>query len=361
VDGKLPQPQVTRRRLLKLAAAGTASVGAGTFLASCAAPATISSPTPAPASTKAIQTKALQKVTYMGSFRFSTSEAPWFLARDRGYFAAEGLDVEILEGTGSATTARVVAAGSVTFGLVDGGVIIRSVGTGIPIKAVLGVWQTSASAAIVRRDSGMTKPKDLEGKTLSTGTGSATAQLFPGWMKVNGADADKVTLRVLPPPAENTAFIQGQVAGVLTFITGSLLNIRAAGVDAVPIKYSDFKFNIPSSSLVANAVTIRDHPELVRSFVRAAAKGMADMLKEPGAALEALLKAVPDLAPTRDIVAKSLEVGNALVPTKRTEGKPVGWMADEDWQEAIALLKDYGGLTEVPKLEDVVVNFIPEK
>src|SRR5262245_27828319 len=71
--------------------------------------------------------KEAEKISLMTSFRVYGADAPFFLAREKGYFAEQGVDLENVEGTGSSNTAKLVASGAAHVGLVDGGVVIRSV------------------------------------------------------------------------------------------------------------------------------------------------------------------------------------------------------------------------------------------
>jgi NitT/TauT family transport system substrate-binding protein len=174
-------------------------------------------------------------------------------------------------------------------------------------------------------------------------------------MRLNGGDPSKVKIEFLTAAARNAAFVQGQTQGTFGFVVGDLQSVRAAGVDAVPIRYADFGFNIPGNSIVATSTTINNRPDLVTAFVTAAQKGLEDTLKDPQAAIDALLKASPQ---NRAIAADTSAEALKLLSSKRTEGKPVGWISMEDWRDAIEILQKYGGLTEVPKVEDVVANFV---
>src|SRR5205823_13093347 len=137
-----------------------------TLLAACApAPAspTAAPSQPAPASAPGpTVAPAPEKLTFSLDYILYGGHAPYFLAQERGYFAEQGLDVNIVEGKGSASTAQVVGAGSAQLGQIDGSVVIRSVAQDIPIKAVAGLIQKRPISAIVGRTSGSSVPKDLQ-------------------------------------------------------------------------------------------------------------------------------------------------------------------------------------------------------
>ena len=65
-----------------------------------------------------------------------SEHAPFFLGKDKGFYDAEGIDLEIQEGRGSGVTVQAVAAGSATFGYVDVATMIKAAAKGAPVKAV---------------------------------------------------------------------------------------------------------------------------------------------------------------------------------------------------------------------------------
>ena len=167
--------------------------------------------------------KQLEKISLMTSFRIFGGDAPFFVGREKGYFSERGIDLEILEGTGSSNTAKVVAARSAHVGEVDGGVVIRSIAEGLPIKVVAGYTQSSPLCIIVPKKLGVTTPKGLEGKRIGGAAGAAGELLLPAWLKKNGADPDKVQVVTLQAAARNATLIQGQVDGIVGFSNGDLL------------------------------------------------------------------------------------------------------------------------------------------
>src|SRR5262249_6281566 len=157
--------------------------------------------------------------------------------------------------------------GTAQFGISDGGAAIQSAVERIPIRTVAGLTQTSPIAVIVRRDSGITKPKDLEGKTIGGGQSGAGGLLFPGGVKANGVDPDKVPVVQVAAAARNALLLDGKVDGVPGFLNGDFVIFKSRGLDPVAIRYVDYGFNVPGSGLIANDSIIKEKPHLVRGFV----------------------------------------------------------------------------------------------
>jgi NitT/TauT family transport system substrate-binding protein len=305
------------------------------------------------------QAAKMEKLSLMTSFRIFGGDTPFFVGREKGYFTEQGIDLEILEGSGSSTTAKIVASRSVHVGLVDGGVVIRSVAEGLPIKVVAGYVQSSPLCIIVPKKLAISNPKGLEGKRLGGTPGAAGEILMPGWLKLNGADPDKVQLVSLASAARNATLIQGQVDGIVGFSNGDLLIIRDRGVDAMPIMYSDFGFNIPNICVVMHTGVIQSRPDLVRGVVAAWQRSVVETQRDIKAAVDILVSRGPKH------LNANVEVGSVtetlkLLQTPRTKGRPYGLMAREDWDDAIKLLAQYAGLRTTPRVEDVMTNdFLP--
>ncbi len=114
-----------------------------------------------------------------------------FWAKDKGYFAAEGLDVEIDQGTGSAATVSRIASGTYDAGFGDMNAIIQMAGTkpGEQPVMVYMIYNTPPFALITKAASPIKTLKDMEGKKMGTPAGGAAGILFASLAKVNGIDA----------------------------------------------------------------------------------------------------------------------------------------------------------------------------
>src|SRR5205807_10254407 len=131
------------------------------------------------------------------------------------------------------------------------------------------------------------------------------------------------------------------------------------GLDVEPIRYADFGFNVPGTSIVANTTFIREKPELVRGFVVASMRAMADAERDPQGAIDSMLRQGPEHLRGPVELGVREEIFR-LHHTPRTQGKPSGWMAPEDWEDAINLLAEHAGLTRKPRVQDVYSDeFVP--
>src|SRR5688572_890531 len=100
-------------------------------------------------------------------WRYQGYQAPFFVALDKGYYKAAGLEVDLLAGQGSGTGVKTVASGSEELGFIDAGVAALSISKGAPLKVVAGIIQQNPSVVISWKDKPINKPKDMEGKSVS--------------------------------------------------------------------------------------------------------------------------------------------------------------------------------------------------
>src|SRR5262249_59310767 len=110
-----------------------------------------------------------------------------------GYYSDAGLDVKSVRGQGWVEAIRQVGAGNAIFGFADAGpLILAHANDQIPVKLVAIVYVKPPQAIFCREDSGLKKPKDLEGNAIADNAGGATPALFPAFAKAAGIDAQKV-------------------------------------------------------------------------------------------------------------------------------------------------------------------------
>src|SRR5947207_477823 len=109
--------------------------------------------------------------------------APFFVARDKGFYKEEGLEVEILEGSGSTTVAQLVSNQTNPVAYVDAATMMRGVGAGMPIKAVGVTLQQSPMAFIYRADAARpTKIEEIKGSRIAITAGDASLAIFTAFM-----------------------------------------------------------------------------------------------------------------------------------------------------------------------------------
>lgn len=238
--------------------------------------------------------QAPQKVTLMLNWYATGLHAPFFLGKEKGYYAKEGIDLEILEGRGSSPTAQAVAAKNVTFGFADVGPMIKLAAKGAPLKSVGIAVQKSPYAVISLAEKKILTPADIKGKTIALTPGDSPSQAWPLFLKRTGLKESDFKTVSGDAQTKLNAVINGQADALAGFSMDQGVQIEAATKKPVTnLLFADFGVNSAGAAIVANTELLKSDPELVRKFMRATVLAFEDAEKSPDAAVAAELKAMP--------------------------------------------------------------------
>lgn len=284
----------------------------------------------------------LTKVTVRLAFIAGGIDAPFFVAKSKGYFEAEGLDVEIIDGTGSTDTIQAVGNGSVQLGNAGLGALAQASAQAKfdNITAVFGLVQKDPSSIISLKGSGIASPKDIEGKKFATEAGNFSDGMIGAWAAVNGVDLDKVELIVTDNYMQ--ALLKGDADFINAWANPDGDKVAAFAEIEPPMLFADYGVNLLGSSVIVRKDWLAENGELMKGYLRAISKAHADVLANPEEALDLFMENRPDA--DREAIATEIEVMEKYRHTAATEGKPFGYVDPEDLKQTISLLETYAGI-----------------
>lgn len=290
---------------------------------------------------------AQEKATLRLNWLMYGFHTPFHLGVERGYYKAEGIDLEIGEGQGSARAVQITAAKGDTFGLSDGASIINGVTKGAPIKAVMGIMNTTPFAIIARADSGIKTIKDFEGKTIAATTGEAGLTILPALLKNAKLDASKINFLRVDGPTKMVSVLEKRADALLGGSENQPFILEQRGVASVVFNYADYGTNTMGLAIHVHADTLKDKPKMVEGFIRATRKAFEEAEKNPEAAIAAGVKVKPDM--DKAMALKQLQAGLKLVRSKAAPTAAIGFMPAADWQMTLDLMKEFQDLkTDMP-------------
>ncbi|MTH65658.1 ABC transporter substrate-binding protein [Paracoccus shanxieyensis] len=203
------------------------------------------------------------------------SDAPMLLALSKGYFKDEGLNVTIDQGEGSGATVTRIMSGTYDAGFGDINAIIQNAATRpeeTPVM-VYQMWSVPPFAISSRKETGITTPADLLGKTLGGAQGTPTTRLVTVLARKNGIDPAQLQITNLAPNLQEPMLIKGDIDGALVFnITGwfNLINNRQdPEADYNWLNFGDFGLDLYSNGVMVSRKLIAENPDAVRGLVRA--------------------------------------------------------------------------------------------
>lgn len=231
-------------------------------------------------------------------WKFEGPSAPYFAAIDEGFFAAEGLKVEISEGKGSLDAIPKVATGAYPVGFADINSLMRFLdqNPGAPVTAVMMIYDKPPFAVVGRKSLGVAAPKDLEGKVLGAPPPDGAWAQFPIFAAANGLDMSEITVEPVGFPTREPMLAEGKVASVTGFSFSSTLNLKRLGVpedDISVILMADNGVDLYGNAIIVNTDFAAANPAAVTGFLKAVAMGWKSAVADPAKAVDALMKRNP--------------------------------------------------------------------
>jgi NitT/TauT family transport system substrate-binding protein len=247
------------------------------------------------AGTAAAQTK---NVRIMLDWIIQGTHAPFFVAQEQGYFKAAGVAVDTIDaGKGATNVAVSVAGGVYHFGWVDLPSMIRfnAQNPAAPLIAVYMSFDASPLAVITRKDAGIRKPSDLDGRKIAGGPGTAVHDTVSILLKAANAENVKINWVAVQPQLFGPMLKRGEVDGTGGFTNSNIPAALELGFtldELFVLKYSDFGADMYGLALVTTKKFADENPAAVRGVVKALNQGTKDTIASPQKA--------PDLLKSRD-------------------------------------------------------------
>lgn len=285
-----------------------------------------------------------QKVTLMLNWYATGLHAPFYLGLEKGLYAKEGIELEILEGRGSTPTAQAVAARNVTFGFADAGPMIKLAAQGAPVKSVGVALQKSPFAVISLAEKNIRKPSDLKGKTIALTPGDSPSQAWPLFLAKTGLKTGDFKTVSGDAQTKLNAVINGQADALAGFSMDQGVQIEfATKKPVVNMLYADYGVNSAGSVIVANTETIKSNPELIRKFMRATTLAFEEAEKSPEAAVAAELKAMPKAGDASSLLS-GLKTALPLFKATDAPGQRLFRVNAKTMADTIASQVEIGGI-----------------
>jgi NitT/TauT family transport system substrate-binding protein len=234
-------------------------------------------------------------VKFALDWKFEGPSAPYFVAIDKGYYKAEGLDVTIDSGPGSVAGIARVAAGTYPLGFFDINSLVKfqDQNPAQKVQAVMMFYDVPPFAIISTTKGGVLKPKDLEGKVLGAPAPDGAYAQWKAFVKETGIDASKVKIENVGFPVREPMLADGKVNAITGFSFSSVFNLMQGGVKEEDIKVilmSDHGLVLYGNAIMVNPDFAKANPKVVAGFVKATIKGFIDTVKDPASAVKSVMK-----------------------------------------------------------------------
>jgi NitT/TauT family transport system substrate-binding protein len=293
------------------------------------------------------------KVKMRLDWKGGAQHAPFYLGQQRGYYKQEGIDLEVISGSGSSDTIKQVGSKAVEFGLVDALVLVQGAQQRVPAKSIAAYYQRTPIVLISPKAKPITDPRQLlEGVKLGSKKGSATFQGLVALLSANGMQLEQIKLVDIGFGVQ--PLLVKQVDAIMGFAMNEPIEAESGGMAVTLMPISNYGVDTYGLTIVSNADFMQQNPQLVKGFVKATLRSVAESMKDPAAAVAAVAAAVAETDVARE--AKVLDHTIPYWRSKETEAQGFGWQTGERWLGTIEVARKLGLIEAALRPEDVFVN-----
>ena len=282
-------------------------------------------------------------------------------AIEKGYYEEEGLKVNIQFPSNTNDAISLVAAGQAEIGLYyQQDVIIARANQDVPVKSIGAVVQAPLNIVLSLAEKDIQSPEDLVGKTIGYAGTELSEALIRSIMAYVGADSSDVEMIDV-----GFDLMSSMTTGNVDATIGCLVNHEVPQMEEEGFAVNYFElddYGVPTyyeGVFLASDEMIQNEPEVLAAFLRASAKGFADVKNDPAGGLQTLLdnQNEENFPLSETVEQKSMET---LLPLMETDEAPFLSQSAACWQENVDWLREQGLIDEAPALDDLYVELLEQ-
>lgn len=306
-------------------------------------------------STSKAATAAPVHVTFMAGFK-PQANLPFvgaYVAKDKGFFAEEGLDVDIQHVTTPGDNYPLLAAGTVQFSTADAAELLnhRASDPPVPIVSIALIGQTGQQGFAVLESSGINAPADWAGKTAGYKGDAVT----PDYLAILAAnDVDRSSISEVRTGFNPAVLSEGQVDIYPVFLSNEPDTLARLDYPTRVFTAADYGAPTLGLTYIATEDYIAQHPDVVQKFVKAALRG----IDYAGQHRDEAVQIVLGYAPTEDPAHQRFMLDTELDMAKEGAAKQygIGYQTMEQWQALHDYLVQYGVIDALPDLSRAFIT-----
>jgi ABC-type nitrate/sulfonate/bicarbonate transport system substrate-binding protein len=264
--------------------------------------------------------------------------AGYFLAKDRGYYEEEGIDLEIIPGGPTAAIEATVASGKAKFGLSVPDLTALAMKQGQAFKVVGAQYQKSPLGIMSLKEKGILEPKDLIGKKV--GVPATNRQSVDALLKVNDIDVGDVQIE--PYSFDPTPVANGELDAALAFVTTDPFVLQEQGFETNNFLLADWGYRTYNDTVFVTEEVLETDFDMVVGFLRASIRGWQDNKADTKAFLPLQQSLGKDLGLSEQSQLFQNEAQIPLMESDVTEAHGLFWMDDAGIEQNVTAMTSVG-------------------
>jgi NitT/TauT family transport system substrate-binding protein len=297
---------------------------------------------------------AQTKIDFVLNWVPGGDHAPYYYAKKLGWYAKEGLDVNLEPGRGSALSTQKVGAGANPVGLADMAGVLVAAGKGAQTVAVFNVYANSPQGLYWLKSSGIKSVKDLAGKRIGNPAADGARTMWPALAKANGMDPKSVTWVNIDANAKLSALKAKSIDATTSFYNLHHVFQAELGADMGFLAWRDAGLNPYGNSIIVNPQFLQKNRAAIDKFVKVTQRAFAACVAEPRPCVQALIDANGALKFDNELVNWSLV--EVLMSDKFSREIALGIHEDKRMQSDYELVREYIGLDKPFDVKSAYTN-----
>lgn len=280
-------------------------------------------------------------------------QAPFYLAKEKGWFQEAGLDVTLEDGKGTVSTIQIVGSSNqFDVGHVSLGSMMIARDKGLPLKALAVYMRASDIGLMVPSASTIAGPKDLKGKRIVFTPGSLEAPFIDAFLAAGGVKRSEVELTGVDAASKGAAYYSGKADGVFSSVP-FMLPVAEATKPSKGIRFSDSNLHFPSYGLIATETKLKEKGPALKKLASVVGAAWSYILSgHQDEAVQALLKQRPQDKLDPKVIRGQIDLAAQFVDSPNSKGIPIGQNIDADWAQATKTLAGVGEIKRVLDASD---------
>ena len=290
------------------------------------------------------KTSELKKVDFLLDWVPNTNHTGLFVAKEKGYFAEEGIDLDIKQ-PANESTSDLIINNKAPMGVYFQDYMTSKLAKGAPITAIAAIIENNTSGIITNKNLNINSPKDLEGHRYGTWDIPIEKEMLSFIMQRDGGDLSKVEL--VPNTDDNsiTPISNGVFDAAPVYYAWDKVMADNLGIGTNFFYYRDYapELNFYSPVIIANNDYLKENKDEVKKILKAIKKGYQYAIENPKEAAEILIKYAPELENKKEMVVASQEyLAGQYATDKEKWGyiDPIRWNAFYNWVNEKGLVKE---------------------